>query len=150
MGMYPYLIINNWEGAKDCLTTHDKDFTARPTSMAGQNIGYKYARFTYSNFGPYYNHVRKLALTQVLSSTKLEEMRHIRVVELENSIKDLYSLTQVTNKTNEVINITQWFHQLTLNTIVKTICGKRYNNIEEDEEAKRFREAFKGTMYVVG
>ncbi|XP_015089572.1 cytochrome P450 CYP82D47-like [Solanum pennellii] len=150
MGMYPYLIINNWEGAKDCLTTHDKDFAARPTSMAGQSIGYKYARFTYSNFGPYYNHVRKLALTQVLSSTKLEKMRHIRVVELENSIKDLYSLTQVANKNIEVINITQWFHQLTLNTIVKTICGKRYNNIEEDEEAKRFRKAFKGIMYVVG
>lgn len=147
MGMYPYLIINNWEAAKDCLTTHDKDFAARPTSRAGQTIGYKYARFTYSNFGPYYNQVRKLVLTQVLSSTKLEKMRHIRVAELENSIKDLYSLTLV-NK-NEV-NISKWFYQLTLNIIVKTICGKRYNNIEEDEEAKRFRKAFKGIMYVVG
>ncbi|XP_060209967.1 nicotine N-demethylase CYP82E3-like [Lycium barbarum] len=148
MGMYPYLIISNWEAAKDCLTTHDKDFAARPTSMAGQSIGYKYARFTYSEFGAYYSQVRKLALTQVLSSTKLEKMRHIRVSEMENSIKDLYSLTQV--KKNDVINISEWFHQLTLNIIVKTICGKRYNKIEEDEEAKRFRKAFKGIMYVVG
>ncbi|KAK4344867.1 hypothetical protein RND71_035043 [Anisodus tanguticus] len=148
MGMYPYLIISNWEAAKDCLTTHDKDFAARPTSMAGQSIGYKYARFTYSNFGPYYSQVRKLALTQVLSSTKLEKMRHIRVSEVENSIKDLYSLTQVAPK-NEV-NISEWFYQLTLNTIVKTICGKRYSKIEEDEEAQRCRKAFKGIMYVVG
>nr|ABC69374.1 CYP82M1v3 [Nicotiana tabacum] len=149
IGMYPYLIVNNWEAAKDCLTTHDKDFAARPTSMAGESIGYKYARFTYANFGPYYNQVRKLALQHVLSSTKLEKMKHIRVSELETSIKELYSLTLGKNNMQKV-NISKWFEQLTLNIIVKTICGKRYSNIEEDEEAQRFRKAFKGIMFVVG
>ncbi|KAJ8573380.1 hypothetical protein K7X08_009891 [Anisodus acutangulus] len=144
--MFPYLVVNNWEAAKDCFTTHDKVFSGRPATLASELIGYNYARFSYSNYGPYYCHVRKLVLQLALSSSRLEKQKHVRISEIETSIKELYSWTNV----ESTINISEWFEQLTLNIIRRMICGKRYDRVEKDEEAQRIRKIFRDTMFVSG
>ncbi|KAK4352975.1 hypothetical protein RND71_028493 [Anisodus tanguticus] len=48
------------------------------------------------------------------------------------------------------VNMTQWFEILSLNIIVKMVCGKRYYNVEEDEEAQCLKRIFKDIMYVAG
>ncbi|KAK4379469.1 hypothetical protein RND71_001331 [Anisodus tanguticus] len=146
IGMFPYLVVNNWEAAKDCFTTHDKVFSGRPATLASELIGYNYARFSYSNYGPYYCHVRKLVLQLALSSSRLEKQKHVRISEIETSIKELYSWTNV----ESTINISEWFEQLTLNIILRMICGKRYDRVEKDEEAQRIRKIFRDTMFVSG
>ncbi|KAM3357563.1 cytochrome CYP82D47 [Capsicum galapagoense] len=146
IGISPYLIVSNWEVAKNCFTTNDKELSGRPATLASELIGYNYARFSYSNYGPYYRHVRKLVLQLVLSSSKLEKLKHVRISEIETSIKELYSWTNV----KSTINISEWFEQLTLNIIVRMVRGKRYNRVEEDEEAQRMRKIFRDTMFVSG
>ncbi|XP_059318281.1 nicotine N-demethylase CYP82E3-like [Lycium ferocissimum] len=157
MGMFPYLVVSNWEAAKDCFTTHDKDFAARPTSLAGKYTAYGYARFSHANYGPYYCHVRKLVMQQALSRTRLDKMKRLRICEVESSIKHLFSSTQLkeNNNTSEImpstkVNMTQWLEILSLNIIVKMVCGKRYDNVEEDEEAQCLKRVFKDIMYVAG
>ncbi|KAJ8570581.1 hypothetical protein K7X08_037553 [Anisodus acutangulus] len=144
LGMFRYCVINNWEAAKDCFTIHDKELAARPISLAAEHYGYNYARFSFANYGPYYCQVRKLVLQNVLSSTRLEKVKHVRISEVEISIKELYS------ESSKVINISQWFEKLTLNIIVKMIAGKRYGSLEKDEEAQCFRRAFAKIMYLAG
>ncbi|CAN4111843.1 unnamed protein product [Withania somnifera] len=146
IGISPYLVVSNWEVAKNCFTTHDKELSGRPDTLASELIGYNYARFSYSNYGPYYRQVRKLVLQLALSSSRLEKMKHVRISEIETSIKELYSWTKV----ESTINISEWFEQLTLNIIVRMVCGKRYNRVDEDEEAQRMRKIFRDTMFVSG
>ncbi|KAG5583211.1 hypothetical protein H5410_053838 [Solanum commersonii] len=149
LGMYRYCVINNWEAAKDCFTINDKELAARPISLAAEHYGYNYARFSFANYGPYYCQVRKLVLQNVLSSTRLEKVKHVRISEVEISIKELYNLCGKGDNSN-TINISKWFEKLTLNIIVKMIAGKRYISLEKDEEAQCFRKAFAKIMYLAG
>nr|WMY25283.1 tropinone synthase [Hyoscyamus niger] len=144
LGMFRYCVINNWEAAKDCFAIHDKELAARPISLAAEHYGYNYARFSFANYGPYYCQVRKLVLQNVLSYTRLEKIKHVRISEVENSINELY------NECPKVINMSQWFEKLTLNIIVKMISGKRYESLDKDEEAQCFRRAFAKIMYLAG
>ncbi|MCE3050381.1 hypothetical protein HAX54_047081 [Datura stramonium] len=150
IGICPYLVVSNWEVAKSCFTTHDKELSGRPATLASELIGYNYARFSYSNYGPYYRHIRKLVLQLALSSSRLDKMKHVRISEIETSIKELYSWTNVQESRNAIVNISEWFEQLTLNIIVSMVCGKRYNGVKEDEEAQRMRKIFRDTMFVSG
>lgn len=149
LGMFRYCVINNWEAAKDCFTINDKELAARPISLAAEHYGYNYARFSFSNYGPYYCQVRKLVLQNVLSSTRLEKVKHVRISEVEVSIKELYNSCCKGENPN-TINISKWFEKLTLNIIVKMISGKRYVSLEKDEEAQCFRRAFAKIMYLAG
>ncbi|KAM3339787.1 xanthotoxin 5-hydroxylase CYP82C4 [Capsicum galapagoense] len=149
LGMFRYCVINNWETAKDCFTINDKELAARPISLAAEHYGYNYARFSMANYGPYYCQVRKLVLQSVLSSTRLEKVKHVRISEVEISIKELYRSCGNGENSN-AINISKWFEKLTLNIIVQMVAGKRYVSLEKDEEAQCFRRAFAKIMYLAG
>ncbi|MCD7450744.1 hypothetical protein HAX54_008381 [Datura stramonium] len=149
LGMFRYCVINNWEAAKDCFTIYDKELAARPICLAAEHYGYNYARFSLTNYGPYYCRIRKLVLQNVLSSSRLERVKHVRISEVEISIKELYKF-YLEGENSNAINISKWFEKLTLNIIVKMIAGKRYESLEEDEEAQCFRKAFAKIMYLAG
>jgi hypothetical protein len=38
-GVHPVVVVNNWESFKECFTTHDKIFAARPQSSASKLLG---------------------------------------------------------------------------------------------------------------
>lgn len=91
--------------------------------------------------------MQKLVLRQVLSSARLEKVKHVRISEEETIIKDLY---KIGHASSNVINISKWFENLTLNIIVKMISGKRYGSLEKDKEVQCFRRAFAKIMYLAG
>jgi len=91
-------------------------------------------------------------LQNVLSSTRLEKVKHVRISEVEISIKELYNICGKGENSN-TININKWFEKLTLNIIVKMIVDKRYISLEKDKDAQCFRkEAMSGdtAWYKVG
>ncbi|PHT28649.1 hypothetical protein CQW23_31782 [Capsicum baccatum] len=51
-------------------------------------------------FGDYWRKIRKIAINEVFSSSKLEKLRDVRVSEVKTSIKDLYSLFPITGDQN--------------------------------------------------
>ncbi|KAK6278159.1 hypothetical protein POUND7_018482 [Theobroma cacao] len=42
MGVYRALVVNNWETAKECLTTNDKAFTSRPKTLAMEFLSFEH------------------------------------------------------------------------------------------------------------
>ncbi|CAI9760985.1 unnamed protein product [Fraxinus pennsylvanica] len=89
LGMHPAIVVSNWESVKECFTTNDKVLSNRPSSNAGKYLGYNYAGFG-ATHGPYWREVRKLVQLQVLSSRRLEALKHVRKLEIQTSIKELY------------------------------------------------------------
>nr|GMC75847.1 cytochrome P450 CYP82D47-like [Ipomoea batatas] len=151
LGVHRTLVVSSWEAVKDCFTTHDKDFADRSVLSAATYLGYNYAMLSFTTYGPYWRKLRKLLATQVLSAKRLEELKHVRVAELQLNIKELYG-SKI--PANQKINIGQWFEKLTLNVVLKIVAGKRYSNlvINDDgsdfEEAQRIINAIKDHMYL--
>ncbi|CAI9107378.1 OLC1v1006716C1 [Oldenlandia corymbosa var. corymbosa] len=152
IGMSPCLVVSNWEAVKECFTSKDKVFASRPNSSAGIYLGYNYAGFGFAAYGPYWRELRKIVLVEVLSSRRLESLRHIRISELENSIRELFWLgnTGIDRRPAAKVVMSEWFEQLTLNIIVRTITGKRYNGEDEIGGGKYFRKVVKEFMHVSG
>ncbi|XP_009761500.1 nicotine N-demethylase CYP82E4-like [Nicotiana tabacum] len=174
LGLPRVLVVSSYDAVRDCLNANDKAFAARPASLAGEYIGYNNAMLFLSSYGPYWRKIRKIVLQEVLSSSRLEKLKNVRVSELQTSIKELFSLFPVTGDHSSVtgdhssitgdnlpvtgdyvpvkLNLTNWIEKLTLSLIVKMIAGKSYGRLnekaEDEEEAERFKKALKDFMYI--
>ena len=54
LGVHRALIASSCDIAKECLTTNDKAFANRPKYLAPEILGYNFAMFGFSPYGPYW------------------------------------------------------------------------------------------------
>ncbi|KAK6245332.1 hypothetical protein SCA6_008422 [Theobroma cacao] len=162
LGMHPTLVVSNWEIAKECFTTNDKAFANRPRTIAAELLGYNYAMFGFSPYGPYWRQIRKIATLEVLSNHRLEKLKHMRESEVRTSIKELYELgvEGVSNSSSGkvLVEMKRWFWTLNINMVFKMVVGKRYSEAEtshgkdeNDGHRKALRDFFELTgTFTVG
>jgi hypothetical protein len=132
LGVHRTLIVSSWEIAKECFTTNDRVFANRPKSIAAELIGYNYALFVLSPYGPHWRQVRKIATVEVLSNHHLEIVKDIRQSEVNTAVKETYELWVKNN--NVLVEMKRWFGSITLNVVLRMIVGKRFDGIGTKEE----------------
>ncbi|KAJ4956680.1 hypothetical protein NE237_013463 [Protea cynaroides] len=145
LGVNRTLVVSSWEMIKDCFTMNDRVFATRPLTASGKHMGYDYALMGLAPYGPYWREIRKIITIELLSKTRLEMLKYVRINELDLGIKELYSLwSKNHNGTHLVkVNMTQWFEHLTLNIITKILASKRYYcdvDAGLEDEGQRFRK----------
>lgn len=88
-------------------------------------------------------------MIELLSSRRLDSLKHIQLSEVNEFMKELFLLCQ---KKQHRVTISERFELLTLNVIIRMIAGKRYfsDDVEIDEEAVRVGKIVKEYMYVSG
>ncbi|KAF5183445.1 Cytochrome p450 [Thalictrum thalictroides] len=156
LGLRRALVVNSWEAAKECFTTNDKIFATRPSSVASKIMGYNYAMFGITPYGPYWREVRKISILELLSNHRLESLKHVLISEVNTSMKELYQLWATGNKNEKgsvLIDMQKWFGDLTLNMSIRMVAGKRYfgSSVEIDKnEAKGLQQAIKDFFYLLG
>ncbi|KAB1220427.1 Cytochrome P450 82A4 [Morella rubra] len=157
LGLQKALVLNSWESAKECFTTNDLAVSSRPQLVASKHIGYNDAMFGFAPFGPYWRELRKITSIELLSNNRLDLLSHVRATEIETSLEELYQLW--TTKKNDLdqilVELKQWFGDMSLNVILKMVAGKRYqlsNTIEavEKKEAHRCQKAVGELAYFIG
>ncbi|KAB1220490.1 Cytochrome P450 82A3 [Morella rubra] len=92
LGVHRTMVVSSWEIAKECFTTNDKALANRPKALAIEVMGYNYAMFGFSPYGPYWRELRKIVTLEVLSNHRLEMLKHVRASEVSTSIKEIYQL----------------------------------------------------------
>ncbi|XP_060970910.1 cytochrome P450 CYP82J17-like [Cannabis sativa] len=152
LGVHPILVISNYEAVKECFTTNDQTFASRPRSAHGTILGYNYAAFGFAPYGPYWRTIKKLVMVELLSSRRLEKLKHVQKTEVQTLIKDLYGCCDLTTKVGVVIS--DWIERFTLNIITEITASKRYfesgRGIYDDGEAQRIGKLIKEFMYISG
>jgi hypothetical protein len=155
LGVHRTLIVSSWEIAKECFTTNDKVFASRPKAIASELMGYNYALFVLSPYGPHWRQVRKIATVEVLSNHRLEMFKDIRESEVNTSIKEIYELWVKNN--NVLVEMKRWFGSLTQNVLFRMVIGKRFDgtatkneNEWNDQSRKTLKDFFQlsGTVVV--
>ncbi|XP_030512762.2 cytochrome P450 CYP82D47-like [Rhodamnia argentea] len=149
IGVHRALIVSNWQIAKQCLTVNDRAFTSRPKSISSEVMAYDDAMFGLAPCGPYWHHVRKIVMLELLSNHRLELLKHVRESEVQASVNHLYK-RYVENYDGApkkvLVDMKQWFGDITLNVIFRMIVGKRY----EDERDEKGREALRDFFDLAG
>ncbi|KAI3892503.1 hypothetical protein MKX03_018064 [Papaver bracteatum] len=154
IGVHRTLVVSSWEAAKECFTTNDKVFVSRPRQAVGKYIGYDNAMLSFSSDGPYWNEIRKIMKTELLSNNRLAVVRNVWEPEIATSIKELYDANWgVSGRIHGapvLVEMKQWIGDLTLNMSSMMIAGKRCFGDATDQEAEKCQEGLRDFVKVLG
>ena len=166
LGLRRAIVVSNWELAKELSTTHDLAVASRPKMIVAEHVGYNYATFAFSPYGPYWREIRKFVSLELLSTRRLDMFSHIRVSETRTSIQQLYKLwadkgdgftlttgCPSTSHGGVMVEMRQWILDFTINVNFRMIFGKRYSSegdhVDKDE-ARKCQMIFKKFIYLIG
>ncbi|KAL6012468.1 hypothetical protein ACLOJK_002957 [Asimina triloba] len=153
LGLNRARFVSSWELAKECFTTNDLAMATRPLSLAGKHLGYNYTMLGFSPYGPYWRQMRKIMTVQLLSARRLQSLKHIRVAEINISVKGLHREWLKQGEEKLLVDMRQWFGDLSFNVMTMILGGKRYfgsSGISNEEEARRFTHAMEQATYLMG
>ncbi|KAJ8762317.1 hypothetical protein K2173_007474 [Erythroxylum novogranatense] len=155
IGVHPTLVVSNWEIAKEIFTTNDAAVSSRPKFVAAKHLGYNYAMFGFSPFGFYWREIRKIATFELLSNRRLELLKHVRIYEVETSMKEMYRywITREDGSSHVSLELKRWFGELSLNVILRMIAGKKNNgaNAEGNEQqVQKWQRAIRDAFHYLG
>ncbi|KAM7499909.1 hypothetical protein LguiA_024323 [Lonicera macranthoides] len=152
LGMRNALVVSGKEAVTECFTKNDRVFLTRPQTVAFTHMGYNGAFFAFAPYSPFWHEMRKISTLEILSNRRLEMLKCIRASELGRCIKDLYTLC-IAKSAGTTFDFGRWLQQVTMNTMIQMIAGKRYSVIgdaETDVESRRFEKAMKEFMHLSG
>uniref|UniRef100_A0A5B7BMZ4 Flavonoid 3'-monooxygenase n=1 Tax=Davidia involucrata TaxID=16924 RepID=A0A5B7BMZ4_DAVIN len=128
-GSYPVVVASSAEMAKQFLKTHDHIFASRPPTAAGKHTTYNYCNITWAPYGPYWRQGRKIYLTELFSSKRLESYEYIRVEERQAFVSRLYALS------GKPVVLKDHLSRLTLSVISRIVLGKKYFSESKHERS---------------
>lgn len=128
-GSFPVVVAASAEMAKQFLQTHDHIFASRPQTAAGKHTTYNYLNLTWAPYGPYWRQGRKLYLSELFSSKRLESYQYIRVEEYRAFISRLYALS------GKPVVLKEHLSRVTLSIISRTVLGKKYFSESKAEDS---------------
>lgn len=155
LGVQRSLVVSSWEMMKEIFTTNDVIVSGRPKFLAAKHLSYNYAMFGFSPYGSFWVELRKITTLQLLSNRRLELLKHVRVSEMEISMRQLYKLwSEKKNGSGRVlVDMKKWFGELNLNVTLRVVFGKRYvggGAASNDEEARRCRRVMREFFRLLG
>nr|WNT44089.1 CYP82C157 [Corydalis yanhusuo] len=155
LGILRAFVVNDLELAKECLTKNDRILATRPNLAAARHMGYNRAILGFAPYNSFWREMRKISTLELLSSQRLQMLKHIRIMEINTSIKELYEKFWAENRSTGdqravLVDMKGWFEDLTLNIMVRMISGKRHYGACEDEESSKCRKVVTDLLYLMG
>lgn len=89
LGASTTLIVSNARVAREVFKTHDLNFCNRPHFGSSDFYRYRGSDFINAPYGPYWRFMKKLCVTQLLSSSQLGRFTHIREQEMKGLLDSL-------------------------------------------------------------
>lgn len=135
LGQVPTVVISSAELAKLVLKTHDHVFASRPQLIADQYISFGCSDVTFASYGPYWRQVRKICVTELLSSKRVGSFQAVR----DEEVKRL--LTSVKSQCGSVTDMSKLFFTLANDILCLAAFGMRYVN-EEGKKSNNLASVF--------
>lgn len=141
LGVHKTLVVSSYEMVKQCFTVNDKTFASRPKSIAFEIMGYNSSMFGLSPYGSYWRTVRKIATVHVLSAQRIDMLKHVMESEVKEAMKESYSFwLKMKNEGNServFTEMKEWFADIAINVVFRTVMGKRFDGDEEENQRIR-------------
>ncbi|KAK7252796.1 hypothetical protein RIF29_37010 [Crotalaria pallida] len=135
------VIVSSASGVEECFTKNDVILANRFQSTKGKYIAFDNTTLITSSYGDHWRNLRRISSIEILSSHRLNSFSGFRK---DENMRLLRKLTQGSCDDFAKVELKSMFAELTFNTIMRMVCGKRYYGEETEgtnpEEAKRFRD----------
>jgi len=145
------VVVSSLTVAQECFTKNDIVLANRPHFLTGKYIGYNNTTVAQSPYGDHWRNLRRILSIEVLSSHRLNSFLEIRRDEIMRLIQ---KLAQKSYNGFTEVELRPMFSEMTFNTIMRMVSGKRYYgndcDVSDVEEARLFREIIKEVVSLGG
>ncbi|CAN6714289.1 unnamed protein product [Malus baccata var. baccata] len=107
------------------LKTHDTIFASRPKLQAFEYLSYGTKAMAFSEYGPYWRHIRKLCTLQLLCPSKIEASAPLRREEVGLLVQSL----KVAAETNEVVDLSEKVGELVEGITYRMVLGRKKDDM---------------------
>ncbi|RCV31371.1 hypothetical protein SETIT_6G171400v2 [Setaria italica] len=124
-GSYSAVVGSSVDMARLFLKTHDLLFLDRPRTAAGKHTTYNYADITWSPYGAYWRHARRICATQLFSPGRIASFEHVRADEVRSLVRGLFAAASGGAAAVPVRLNRDHLSTLSMNVITRMVLGKR-------------------------
>nr|UTS77784.1 cytochrome P450 867K1 [Ginkgo biloba] len=148
LGPHPFVIVFTPELARECFTTNDAVLASRPTIAATEIMAYKSTVLGLDPLTPMWRKVRKVCMSELLSTARIEMWKQIRVEEMSGMVRFVLESTQ----RGKTIPFRRMLLDASLNVLLRMTIGRRYFGVEskDAEEKNEFQDLIDNFIRLVG
>ncbi|XP_054787445.1 cytochrome P450 81E8-like [Prosopis cineraria] len=145
------VVVSSASAVQECFTRNDIVLANRPRFLAGKHVGYNYTTVAFAPYGDYWRNLRRIVVLDVLSTHRLNYFMDMRRDEMKRLVQ---KLAHDSGEGFAKVELRSRFSELTFNTMMRMISGKRYwgddSEVGDVEEARKFREMIKELVKLGG
>uniref|UniRef100_A0A2N9IAE5 Cytochrome P450 n=1 Tax=Fagus sylvatica TaxID=28930 RepID=A0A2N9IAE5_FAGSY len=130
LGRVPTIVVSSAHLAKLILKTHDHVFASRPNLLSAQYLSFNCSDVTFSPYGPYWRQARKICVTELLNSKRVNSFQLLRDEEVNRL------LGSVSGQSGSELDLGKMFFTLANDVLCRVAFGKRFKE-ESGEGQKR-------------
>ena len=93
LGFIPTVIISSANLAREVMRTHDLALASRPQLQSARSLFYGCTDIAFAPYGPYWRHVRKICILELLSQHRVDLFAPVRAVEARCMVSRIASAT---------------------------------------------------------
>ncbi|KAK3439849.1 hypothetical protein EUGRSUZ_B00191 [Eucalyptus grandis] len=82
LGEIPTVVVSSARMAKKVMTTHDLALSSRPQIFSAKHLFYDCTDVVFSPYGPYWRHIRRNCILELISAKRVQSYSHVRVEEV--------------------------------------------------------------------
>ncbi|RDX69549.1 Cytochrome P450 81E8, partial [Mucuna pruriens] len=140
------VVVSSYSAVQECFTKNDIVLANRPHFLAGKYISYNNTTVALSPYGDHWRNLRRIIALEVLSSHRINSFAEIRRDEIARLLQ---KLADESRNGFAKVELKSMFSEMTFNTVMRMVSGKRYYG-EEGEEARKFREMIEELVMLGG
>eukprot|EP01018_Ginkgo_biloba_P032885 Gb_28863 [translate_table: standard] len=138
LGSVPTVVVSSPEIAKEVRKAHDLIFANRPETGAGKYTGYDSTDVAFAPYGPYWRHVRKVFVLELVTPKRIQSSRPVIEEEVSLLISGMLCDSQ---KGKVAVDVSKKLSSMTNNIICRMAFGKKY--ADEDLDSTGFKKMLK-------
>ncbi|KAF7828665.1 cytochrome P450 81E8-like [Senna tora] len=128
------VVVTSSSAVQECFNKND-------IVLVGKYLGYNYTTILFSPYGDHWRNLRRITALEVLSTHPINNFAEMRKDEIKRMVQ---KLGQASYKGLAKVEMKSRLTEMTFNTIMRMIAGKRYwgedCEVGDVEEARNFRE----------
>ncbi|KAK7259472.1 hypothetical protein RIF29_25080 [Crotalaria pallida] len=131
LGASTCIVVSNAQVAREIMKDHELNFCYRPNFGSSDYFLYNGSYFITAPYGTYWRFMKKLCMTQLLSSSMLGRFMHIREEEIHKLLKSLMVCSSEGKESNLSLELTSLTNNILCRMAMSTTCLGKDNDAKE-------------------
>eukprot|EP00253_Pinus_taeda_P015537 PITA_15537 len=133
--------------AKQFLSTHDLIFSNRPLTTGGKYIFFNYRDVAFAQYGDHWRQMRKICVTELLGTKRIESFKHVREEEMSVMIRSMWEESE---SGTIAVNLSKAISNVVSNIVWRMLTRRKFSDDHLSANGQGFKDLTSEVSIVLG